>query len=463
MKKLLLWFLGGAAFAAAAPGWLDRVAPVITPSEKKTYLALQEKEREDFEERFWADKAISAEEYFRRLDHIDAVFGSNRPGSGANTDPGRVYLSLGAPVRITHVPSSGIFVPLEIWYYDSVPGLLSTELRLIFYQPNTMGFPKLYSAVLDTIRVLLLPQAGTRSLFGPNSSITESSIRQNLKVGPAEDEVISASVNVATGIRHSGNDEILGQISSPQQMLGKAQRTRVTSRLIVSRPKLDIMETPSPYGGSQVDFQLETVAQGDVDLEVLQGAVTVYHNRIHLNFSKVDPILYRHRLDLLPGSYRVVFTVDGVPHPYPVVILPQPAMGEIVRVEYGTEDSKRRTAFEFEGKQLELSDGGRLAAVTLPRPSIVTWTIRKGTQMLWGFVSEGQQIAIVELPFTRLAPGAYTVEALSEGDSQNACLMIKPEAVSASNASVVSFAANLAPASRYAFIGPPRLLRGQLA
>src|SRR5260370_19847445 len=133
-----------------------------------------------------------------------------------------------------------------------------------------MGFPKLYSRVLDSIGVLLLPQAGTRNLFGPNSSITESNVRQNRKVGPAEDEVISASVNVATGIRHSGNDEILGRITSPQQMLGKAQRTRVTSRLIVSKPKLDIMETPSPYGGSHRDFQLGTGEPRREDVEELQ-------------------------------------------------------------------------------------------------------------------------------------------------------------------------------------------------
>jgi hypothetical protein len=131
----------------------------------------------------------------------------------------------------------------------------------------------------------------------------------------------------------------------------------------------------------------------------------------------VDPILYQHRLDLLPGSYRIVFTVDGTPHPYPVEILPQPAMGEIVRVDYGTDDTKRRTAFEFGGKQLELNDGGRFAAVALARPGKVAWTIRKGTQMLWRSVSEGQQIAIVELPFTRLAPGAYTIEAIAESDS----------------------------------------------
>jgi hypothetical protein len=81
MSKLLLWFLGGTAFAATTPGWLDRVPPVITPSEKKTYFALPTQEREDFEEKFWADKAITSEEYYRRLNHIDAVFGSNRaPG-----------------------------------------------------------------------------------------------------------------------------------------------------------------------------------------------------------------------------------------------------------------------------------------------------------------------------------------------------------------------------------------------
>ena len=65
-------------------------------------------------------------------------------------------------------------------------------------------------------------------MFGPNDSVTESDIRKDLKAGPAEDEVITAAAGVATGIKYDGNDEILGRISSPREMLGRPQRTEVT-------------------------------------------------------------------------------------------------------------------------------------------------------------------------------------------------------------------------------------------
>ena len=175
---------------------------------------------------------------------------------------------------------------MEIWYYDIVPGVLNTELRLIFYQKNSTGLPKLYSPTLDTIRELLLPQAGTYGMFGPNDSLTENDIRQNLNVPPAEDEVISAAVNVATGIKYSGNDEILGQITSPETFLRKSTQTKVTSRLILSKPKLDILATPSSYAGSQVDLKLETAVQHQLDIEVLEDTATVYKNQLHLTFPK---------------------------------------------------------------------------------------------------------------------------------------------------------------------------------
>ena len=209
------------AFATAAHGatWLDQVAPIMTNVEKKTYLSMDSSARARFESEFFEGKAVSGEEYFRRLAYVDAMFGSSRPASGANTDQGRVYLSIGPPSKVARFASSRVFVPLEIWYYDVVPGILNTELRLIFYQKNSMGLPRLYSPLTDTIRALLVPQAATRSMFGPNDSVTESDIRNILKVRPAEEEIISAAVNVATGIKYSGNEEILGQVSSPMAML----------------------------------------------------------------------------------------------------------------------------------------------------------------------------------------------------------------------------------------------------
>src|SRR5260370_3529459 len=180
MRVALLLLAATLALHAAEPGWLDTVAPLSAPAEKKRYLPLDPEDRAPFEENFWGTRSIDREEYYRRTEYIDSKFGSSKRGSGANTDPGRVYLSLGAPAKITRIPSSRIFVPLEIWYYDSVPGYLNTELRLMFYQPNSVGLPKLYSPTVDTIRLLLLPEASTAHLFGPNASVTESDIPRNL-------------------------------------------------------------------------------------------------------------------------------------------------------------------------------------------------------------------------------------------------------------------------------------------
>jgi len=467
MRNLVFFVVSLAALhdvlQAAVPSWLDQVAPVITPAEKKTYLSLRPEARREFEENFWSNKSIPAEEYFKRLAYIDSTFGSDRPGSGANTDPGRVYLSLGPPSRVTRIPSSRIFVPLDIWYYDAVPGILNTELRLIFYQKNSLGFPLLYSPTLDTIRGLLLPQAGTINLFGPNDSITESSIRQNLNVGPAEDEVITAAVNVATGIKYSGNDEILGLITSPQEMLGKSQRSEVRSRFIVARGKVDVLETPSVYGGAQVDLRLLMPVQREIDVEVFESLTTIYHNQLHLKFSKAEPVEYTHRLDLLPGSYRVMFTVDGKTYPYPVEVPERAAMGEIVRVRPGAGVTGRQTPFEFDGKQLELDADGGFAAVTLRQPGKVAWTIRKGTQVLWRAATDAGQIAMVELPSRGFAAGVYRLEAVAGDDSRSTDFVVKQETSSPSKATVVSFNANLAPALRFAFVGHQWLLRGKPA
>jgi GWxTD domain-containing protein len=460
-KLLLLLAMGAVSYAAASQTWLDLVAPIITPAEKKTYLSLPRDMRDKFEEDFWSRKAITAEEYSQRIEYIDAHFGSTKLASGANTDQGRVYLAIGPPNRITHLPSSRIFHPLEIWYYSIVPGVINTEVRLIFFQKNGVGLPKLYSPTEDTIRALLVPQSSTRTMFGPNDDITENTIRQILIVPPAEDEVISAAVNVATGIRYVGNLEILGKITSPMVMLGTPMKAEVKSRFIVAHPKLDIFQSPSVYGGSQVDLGLEITAQNKLDIEVLQDDVAVYQNQLNLKFPKPAAIRYTHRLDLLPGAYRVIFNADGTHFPYSVTVPEHPAMGEIVRADGSDVAERRRTPFEFDGKQLDLNAEGRMAVVSVPQPGTVRWVIRRGiSDVRWKSVSEANQVAVAELP--PLPPGVYKLEAVSGNDARYADLIVKDKNGPAPEAAVISFNANLHPALRYASVGHQWLLRGKL-
>ena len=462
VRELILLVTLAGVSSAAAPAWLDFVAPIITPAERKLYLGLNAEERVKFEEEFWSRKAITSEEYSKRLEYIDAKFGSTKVASGANTDQGRVYLALGPPNHITRLPSSRIFQPLEIWYYDSVPGVINTELRLIFFQKNGMGFPKLYSPTQDTIRALLLSEPSTRTLFGPNDDIPETAIRKNLMVPPAEDEVVSAAVNVATGIRYEGNDEIIGKISSPAYMAGQPLKAEVKSRFIVAHPKLDILLSPSFYGGSQVDFGLNVTAQNTLDIEVLEGDLIVYQNHLNLKFPKSAPIRYQHRLDLLPGPYRVIFNVDGTHFPYSLTVPEHFAMGDILRADQSDVAAEhQQTPFSFDGKQLDSNPEGKFAVVSVAQPGMVKWVIRRGiSEVLWRYASEAQQVAIAELP--SLPPGLYKLEASAANEVRIADLVVKQKNDSTPALTVLSFNANLFPALRHASIGHQWMLRGNL-
>lgn len=456
----LVLFAGG--LHAAGSAWLDRVAPVITPVEKKLYLSLSSEERRGFEDQFWSNKAITPEEFFRRVQYVDSTFGSGKTGSGANTDQGTVYLSIGPPTKVARFPSSRIFVPMEVWYYDIVPGLLQTELRLIFYQKNSIGFPKLYSPGVDTIRALLLPEASMVHMFGPNDSTNESDIRQVLRVPPNEDEIISAATNVATGVKYSGNQEILGKITSPLEMLGKPMKTDVRSRFLTARAKLDVIESPSEYAGLQIDLRLETTVSREVDLEVLEGDVTVYQNHLHLTLSKPGLTQYTHRLDLLPGSYRLIFTVDGTPNPFAIDVKADPAMGEIFRADLAEGGGREFTPFDFGSEHLDLNHQGKIAAVTLPRPEKVTWKIRKGWEVIWKFESEAAAVATVTLPVSEVRAGSYVLEAAAESGTRTMEFVSGRGAEPSPSATVLSFNANLAPAARYTFAAHQWMLRGNL-
>lgn len=467
MKQLLFLILSAVALNAAAPSWIDLVSPIITPAEKKIYLSLQPEARAKFEENFWTGKSITSEEYFERLQYVDAKFGSTKRGSGLNTDQGRVYLSIGPPSHVSQIASSRIFVPIEIWYYDTVPGIhLTTELHLIFYQKNSLGLFKLYSPNLDTVRALLLPESATINMFGPNDTITEASIRQNLTTSPTEDEIVTAAVNVASGITYEANDTILGEITSPLYTLGKPQQADVRSKFIVARPKLDLLESASAYGGSQVDVRLNVTASHEIDLQVLEGLATVYQNKLRLHLPKPQAIAYTHRLDLLPGSYRLIFTIDSKTYGYALDVKEQAQMSEIVRADPAGDVAGRQTPFEFDGREWELDNEGRYAVLVVPKPCTVRWTLRRGLEVRWRSTTQAQQIASIELPQAGYEPGAYQLEASLDdepgGDSRILEFEIGREKHETAAPIAVSFNANLAPALRFAAIGHQWLMRGKL-
>jgi hypothetical protein len=65
MKAVFLFAASVVILSAQTTTWLDLVSPILTPAEKKIYLSLPPEGRSDFEDNFWTDKAITADEYFQ--------------------------------------------------------------------------------------------------------------------------------------------------------------------------------------------------------------------------------------------------------------------------------------------------------------------------------------------------------------------------------------------------------------
>ena len=273
--------------------------------------------------------------------------------------------------------------------------------------------------------------------------------------------MISAAVNVATGVKYSGNDEILGKITSPERMLRRDLTPLVESKFMVGRPKLDFLLSRSPYGGSQVDLSMEVPARRDITVEVLQGIVTIYNNVVNLKFDAAKPVQYLHRLDLLPGSYRVLVSVDGKMYPYVLDVPEQPVMSEIIlasEARGGAHD----TPYEFEGKNFYPTAEGRLAVLALRQPGEVAWTIRRNIEIVWRQTTHAGDVAVLILPSGTLEPGKYELEATAKGETRRVAFVSKKTEPDTPSPALVSFNANLSAASRYALIGHELLLRGKM-
>jgi hypothetical protein len=244
-------------------------------------------------------------------------------------------------------------------------------------------------------------------------------------------------------------------------MLARGPKTEVQSRLIVSHSTLDVFQSTSDYGGSQIDLRLGATAMRELEMEVLDRGVPVYRNQLHLNFTKAEAIQYTHRLDLLPGTYQIIFTVDGKPNTWPLEVEIHRDIGEIFRADEAEASDRRQTPFEFAGKQLDLNPNGKSVVVSLAHTEKVTWRIRRGSEVVWRFVSEPGAIALAALP-KGLPPGAYTIEAATASDARSQELVISNPESPAQEATLVSYNANLTPALRFAFVGRQWLFKGKL-
>jgi GWxTD domain-containing protein len=120
--------------------FLSQVRYIITPKEKKDFLALPDSDKPQFIDAFWKRRDPDSStvenefkvEYFRRMDKANQLFGGEgRPGW--LTDRGRIYILFGPPASRTTTPMTGDSYGRcqEVWYYGSFP--------VIFVDTNCNG------------------------------------------------------------------------------------------------------------------------------------------------------------------------------------------------------------------------------------------------------------------------------------------------------------------------------------
>jgi len=160
--------------------WLEKdVAYIITPEEKKAFLALEtDEERENFIDMFWrrrdpnpdTEENEFREEYYERIAYANEHFTSGIPGW--KTDRGRIYIMYGKPDSIESYPSGGVYnrpswegggttttYPFEIWFYRHIEGV-GSGIEIEFVDPTGTGEYRIARSPYEKDALLMVPGAG---------------------------------------------------------------------------------------------------------------------------------------------------------------------------------------------------------------------------------------------------------------------------------------------------------------
>ena len=322
--------------------WLEEVAYIITDKERKifnqlTSSTMRDRFIKDFWERRdptpWTPANEFKEEYYRRIQYADEIFGRGTPVPGWKTDRGRIYILLGPPDNRSRHPGSRFFYPLEIWQYNSAPSAqVKYQFRLIFFKRWGVGDYYLYSPTLDGLRSLLIQSQSSRFLYSDQLS-RELLLR---KLPATEHEIVEAATNPALGLTQAGSEALLAQIQKPPPIDEDAldellYRYNVNTEIFYNL--LPFSWSSSFYknniAGSYMDCIIEITPDnltfrktadkyyfglqvyGEIkDFE--DKLVDSFNERIDFAFSEDEfnknknfPFQYQKRLILLPGHYTI--------------------------------------------------------------------------------------------------------------------------------------------------------------
>jgi len=156
-----------AAEAALDPtyqNFLKITTYLIHPVEKDVFLKLtSNRDRDVFIESFWKQRdptpGTPENEYrteiFKRFQYVNQFFSRGTTRQGWQTDKGRIYMILGAPVSKEYFHELGV-IPSEVWYYyGDAAKQLPPYFGILFFQKGGVGDYRMYDAQMDGPAALL--------------------------------------------------------------------------------------------------------------------------------------------------------------------------------------------------------------------------------------------------------------------------------------------------------------------
>jgi len=307
--------------------FLELVDLIITEDEREVFLEIgDDLQRNKFIEAFWKRRSIDPRGL--RTD-FQAVYTqryqlAKEQFPNLHSEMAKIFLLNGAPDALVRVDCEGVFVPLQIWYYERIEALKS-KVYLLFYRQYGLGDYKLWLPV-DGLSVLVgggmmtnpgrpvditkcpdyrtvqqamsysaavlgsgaLSMAGASALFQPPTVETEG-----------VDQILSMTTDLAANATNLGVTKL---IRFPDE---RANKIGVDLSLLVPRADLKSRQL-----GEEVFYNVDVIGEVAKDDRLIDN----FKYRFDIPTEEVggEKIPLTVRRYLYPGQYRLILKVsDG--------------------------------------------------------------------------------------------------------------------------------------------------------
>ena len=331
--------------------WLEEeIVYIISPAERKVFLQLQsDRERDLFIEAFWKHRDPTPgtpenefkDEHYKRLAHVNHVYGRTAPMPGWRTDRGRIYIILGEPMSVMNLENNPQLKPCEIWYYQGLTRLgLPEGLNLVFYQEENVGDFELYSPARDGPMDLLRVWKGAPSDY-------EGAYEEILAVEPnlanPSLSIVPGDTSTSMGHPSTSSDVMMQKVADvpwtkiedqyARKFLQYKDRVEVeySANYIASNAQVCVQRDDSGiarihYAIEFKNLSLDTYENTYYTALKINGSVSTPEGKVVYQFDKtvslkldetqlqdirVQPFNYRDLFPLIPGRYQLTVLVKN--------------------------------------------------------------------------------------------------------------------------------------------------------